>query len=173
MAQVFVPTEGEGSGSTSSNSTTNQLNFKLGPSSNYDALSSIETGTLYFAENDSNNETYLYLNGKNIVPKEKNHASTTTTYGKGTSSNYGHVKLSDSYTDSTATASGGIAATPKAVYDVYNFANDALDTAQDAWNYAEVLDETIEEVRDIANSKLFGSYGTLEPGRAVSNPSDG
>ncbi len=71
MAQVFVPTEGEGSGSISSDSVTNQLNFKLGTSSNYDALSSIETGTLYFAESDTNdNDTYLYLNGRNIVPRK-------------------------------------------------------------------------------------------------------
>lgn len=52
-----------------------------------------------------------------------NHASTETTYGKGTSSNYGHVKLSDSTTATTAAASGGTAATPKAV-------KDALDAAK-------------------------------------------
>lgn len=43
------------------------------------------------------------------------HASSATTYGKGTSSAYGHVKLSDSTTATTAAASGGTAATPKAV----------------------------------------------------------
>ena len=43
------------------------------------------------------------------------HASSGTTYGKGTSSAYGHVKLSDSTTATTAAASGGTAATPKAV----------------------------------------------------------
>lgn len=45
----------------------------------------------------------------------KSHASSATTYGKGTSSAYGHVKLSDSTTATTAAASGGTAATPKAV----------------------------------------------------------
>lgn len=42
------------------------------------------------------------------------HASTATTYGIGTGSSYGHVKLSDA-TDSASAASSGVAATPKAV----------------------------------------------------------
>lgn len=49
------------------------------------------------------------------------HASTATTYGIGTSSNYGHVKLSDS-TSSTSAASAGIAASPKAVKAAYDLA---------------------------------------------------
>ena len=52
------------------------------------------------------------------------HASTGTTYGIGTSSNYGHVKLSDS-TSSSSNASAGVAASPKAVND----ARAALQTA--------------------------------------------
>lgn len=52
-----------------------------------------------------------------------NHASTATTYGIGTGSNYGHVKLSDSVT-STSAASAGIAASPKAVKTV----NDKIPT---------------------------------------------
>lgn len=50
------------------------------------------------------------------------HASTATTYGVGDSSNYGHVKLSDS-TSSTSSTSGGIAATPAAVKAAYDLAN--------------------------------------------------
>ena len=42
------------------------------------------------------------------------HASSATTYGTGTSANYGHVKLSDS-TSSTSSTNGGVAATPAAV----------------------------------------------------------
>lgn len=44
----------------------------------------------------------------------KSHAASGTTYGAGSGSNYGHVKLSDS-TSSTSGTSGGIAATPAAV----------------------------------------------------------
>lgn len=43
------------------------------------------------------------------------HASTVPTYGLGTGANFGHVKLSDTPTDSSASA--GIAATPKAIQD--------------------------------------------------------
>lgn len=51
-----------------------------------------------------------------------NHASSNTTYGTGTSSNYGHLKLSDS-TSSTSGVSGGVAATPSAVKEAYDLAN--------------------------------------------------
>lgn len=59
------------------------------------------------------------------------HASSATTYGKGTSSNYGHVKLSDATNGTSAAASGGTAATPKAVADALTAAKayaDGLDT---------------------------------------------
>lgn len=46
-----------------------------------------------------------------------NHASTETTYGVGSSTNYGHVKLSDA-TDGTEGESDGVAATPAAVATV-------------------------------------------------------
>lgn len=60
---------------------------------------------------------YNALNS-NIFPK--NHASTATTYGLGTTSNYGHVKLSDSYTSSGGAASNGVAASSKALVDCRN-----------------------------------------------------
>lgn len=56
-----------------------------------------------------------------------NHASTATTYGKGTLTNYGHVKLSDSIL-STADTDGGTAATPGAVKKAYDLANRAETT---------------------------------------------
>lgn len=62
------------------------------------------------------------------------HASSGTTYGVGTSSNYGHLKLSDSVSTTSGT-SGGIAATPTAVktaYDKATSAYDLADTKQDA-----------------------------------------
>lgn len=55
----------------------------------------------------------------------KSHANSATTYGIGTSSNYGHVKLSDS-TSSTSAASAGIAASPKAVKAAYDLASKAF-----------------------------------------------
>ena len=56
----------------------------------------------------------------------KSHASTATTYGAGTASNYGHVKLSDSYTTSAGAASASVAASSKAVYDCYTALNSNL-----------------------------------------------
>ena len=55
------------------------------------------------------------------------HSSTATTYGTGTSTKYGHVKLSDA-TNGTEGESGGVAATPAAVATV-QAAVDALDIA--------------------------------------------
>lgn len=63
----------------------------------------------------------------NITPSSigaapTSHASTATTYGIGTSANYGHVKLSNSVSSSSSTSSG-IAATPAAVKTAYDLAN--------------------------------------------------
>ena len=52
----------------------------------------------------------------------KNHAVSATTFGAGTSANYGHVRLSDA-TGSTSAASGGTAATPAAVKAAYDLAD--------------------------------------------------
>lgn len=52
-----------------------------------------------------------------------NHASSSNTYGVGDSSNYGHLKLSDS-TSSTSGTSGGVAATPSSVKSAYDLANE-------------------------------------------------
>lgn len=60
----------------------------------------------------------LALNGK----APKSHATSATTYGAGTSSNYGHVKLSDE-TGSTSGVNDGVAATPAAVKAAYDLAN--------------------------------------------------
>ena len=60
------------------------------------------------------------------------HASTSTTYGVGSNTNYGHVKLS-SATNGTQSTSSGIAATPSAVKAV----NDALTTEKNRAETAE------------------------------------
>lgn len=72
------------------------------------------------------------------------HASTDTTYGIGTSSNYGHVKLSTS-TSSTSGASSGIAATPSAVKVAYDLANSAL-----KFGYTRITLAEVDEYYDIS-----------------------
>lgn len=47
------------------------------------------------------------------------HASSAVTYGKSTSANYGHTKLSDTYTSAVGTADSGIAPSQTALYNVY------------------------------------------------------
>lgn len=61
----------------------------------------------------------------------KSHAATTTTYGGGNSSNYGHVKLTDTYSVTTPNASTngantGIAASAYALQQAYNTLNSNL-----------------------------------------------
>lgn len=56
------------------------------------------------------------------------HASSSTTYGAGTDSNYGHVKLSDATDGTSAAASGGTAASPKAVSDALAAAKSYADS---------------------------------------------
>lgn len=47
------------------------------------------------------------------------HASSAAIYGKSTSANYGHTKLSDTYTSAVGTADSGIAPSQTALYNVY------------------------------------------------------
>lgn len=64
----------------------------------------------------------VITNQKNTAPK--NHASTANTYGLGSASSYGHVKLSDSYTASGGAAANGVCASSKAVNEVYKKFNE-------------------------------------------------
>ena len=90
---------------------------------------------------DNTGLAYLWQKVKTLLNAKAptSHASTATSYGMGTASNYGHVKLSDS-TSSTSAASAGIAASPKAVktaYDLANAANTAAAESQTAASTAQ------------------------------------
>lgn len=65
-----------------------------------------------------------------------NHASTATTYGLGNASNYGHVKVSDTYSSevSGGNAAGGISASQNALYNVYSGITDGTIIANKAAN---------------------------------------
>lgn len=75
------------------------------------------------------------------------HASTGTGYGLGTASYYGHVKLSDTYT-SGLTASNGVAASTKALYDVYSLVSGLQTTVN-------TLNSNMDELSVIKNSGWF------------------
>ena len=86
---------------------------------------------------DSNN--YKSIIGSTYSPTS--HASTATTYGIGTSSNYGHVMLSDSISSTSSTGSG-VAATPAAVKKAYDKA---------------LIKKTGEELDGIVGSLIVGN----------------
>ena len=71
------------------------------------------------------------------------HASTATTYGAATASNYGHVKLSDNYTSSAGAAASGIGASSAAVYNAYNTLNSNLPVWQCWHNNNDALTASI------------------------------
>lgn len=77
--------------------------------SNANAISSLNTRVGTAEGNITNLQTNV--NGK----APTNHASSGTNYGVGSATSYGHVRLSD--TPSSSSASAGIAATPKMVQD--------------------------------------------------------
>lgn len=107
-----------------------------------------------------NDNTWQLVTPANIGAAPTGHASTGTGYGIGTGSNYGHVKLSDS-TSSTSAASAGIAASPKAVkaaYDLANTANSAAATAQTAANNAATAASNAQTTAD-SKAPAY-SYGT-------------
>ena len=70
---------------------------------------------------------------KNQTPT--NHASSTSQYGVGSATKYGHVKLSDT-ADSSLGSSSGTAATPAMVYAVKTAADAAASTANQALTLA-------------------------------------
>lgn len=101
-----------------------------------------------------------------------NHASSATTYGTGTSGDYGHVKLSDS-TASTLSTSGGTAATPKAVKDALDAAKsyaDEITIPADNVSYTPIAGGSIAESGLITNNDVKDALNALD--ELVSNLDD-
>lgn len=80
----------------------------------------ISSGTITVNDN-SHNHTWSNITNIPGSFTPISHAVSDTTYGAGSSSNYGHVKLSDS-TNSTSSTGSGTAATPSAVKSAYDLA---------------------------------------------------
>lgn len=97
------------------------------------------------------------------------HADSSDTYGKGTSGNYGHVLLSDATDGTSAAASGGTAATPKAVADALSAAKSYADSAagaanQDAFSYVKVGNTTVSADSETDTLEFeAGSNVTITP----------
>lgn len=78
-----------------------------------DGTAAVGTSTKYARED------HVHPTDTSRAPKS--HASTATTYGLGDASNYGHVKLSDTYSSkvSNGDAAHGLAASQNALYNAY------------------------------------------------------
>lgn len=96
----------------------------------------------------------------NLGVPPTSHTSTTTTYGVGNATQYGHLKLSDA-TDSASGATGGTAATPAAV----KAAKDAADAAQSSANNAQSsADAAMTKASTLATSSVAG---IVKPGTGM------
>ena len=102
-------------------------------------------GDITEAQNDING-LQTAVNGKAPI----NHASTANTYGQGSSTNFGHLKVAD---DGAAAASTGTAASPKMVTDQIN----ALKTAIAPTALAAAKDVAYGD--GISGSGMFSIYG--------------
>ena len=96
-------------------------------SGQFDTLAQNITGAINELDSDIGQEINDRTSADNILQNNIDgkapisHASTTTNYGVGNSTDYGHVKLSDSYTETTpGTAAEGMAASQKALQDGLN-----------------------------------------------------
>lgn len=87
---------------------------QLGALTSADIVDNLEsTSTILPLSSNQGNKIKTSLDSKAPI----SHASSGTTYGKGTDSVYGHLKLSDSIV-SISDATGGYASTPKAIHRV-------------------------------------------------------
>ncbi len=102
-----------------------------------------------------------------------NHASSATTYGKGTLTNYGHVKLSDSIL-STSSTDGGTAATPYAVKLAYDLANRAVSTLLGSKKIICGWDDVGYKSTGQTNTRIsFGTTFTAKPVVLIGQPFNG
>lgn len=101
-------------------------------------------GNITEAQNDIDG-LQTAVNGKAPI----NHASTANTYGQGSSTNFGHLKVAD---DGAAAASTGTAASPKMVTDQINALKSALAPT------ALIAAKTVNYSGGISGSGTFSVY---------------
>ena len=102
---------------------------------------------------DALNQLNTDLSGK----APTNHAANTDTYGKGTDTNYGHVKLTDSLADTTTAATGGLALSAKAGSDLKDAINDEI-----LYFTGQTVSATTGDILTISNAKITADYVLLE-----------
>lgn len=95
-----------------------------------------------------------------------NHASTANTYGQGSATNFGHLKVVDS---GTAAASTGTAASPKMVNDAVNVAptvlakeNVNIDGVNEAFEVVIILNEIANMIVVSLGEKVITTTGAID-----------
>lgn len=83
------------------------------------------------------------------------HASSTTEYGGGTASLFGHVKLSDAYLASDGTAAQSVGASSKAVADAYGDMKDYMDGILSGAYEFEVVDGDLYVTYNVTGGAEF------------------
>lgn len=132
--------------------------YGAGTSSNYGHVKLSDT---YDSTNGSGADSSVAASQKavtdaysalNTAKADKSHASADTTYGAGSDTNYGHVKVSDTYTSQVGAAADGLTASQKALYDAYTSLSTADSTHADTKATASTF----------AHVKLTDEYSVAE-----------
>ena len=134
---------------------------------NFGVIIEVDESSVFFdyLTRVDNEKTYVLSEDNEKVPFEPykvpiDHADASPTYGAGNASKYGHVKLSDA-TNSTSGASGGTAATPKAVKAAYDLANGKSNSLAVTSNKTSSLDVYPESVTSWSISVTKAGYTPL------------
>lgn len=136
-----------------------------------DEIDTTARDALAAAQDAQSNASSALTEAQSKAPK--NHASTQATYGKGTSTNYGHVKLSDSIL-STSSTDGGTAATPYAVKLAYDLANRAVSTLLGSKKIICGWDDVGYKSTGQTNTTIsFGTTFTAKPVVLIGQPFNG
>lgn len=134
---------------------------------------SIFSGECFFG---AKAENVIFKNGVSLEEKfgsesgyaPTKHASEGETYGRGTQTLYGHVKLSDT-ASSQDTSASGIAATPKAVQDARDASAPKSHTSADGSTYGKATTGLYGHVILSNNYKEDDSEETAATSKALSD----
>lgn len=99
---------------------------------------------------------------------DKTHTSTTTDYGIGSETEYGHVKISDKL-DNTSNKTNGVAATPFAVKQVYDLATQAMDLASSNKILNDKQESSINNILTTVNSKAPTQHSSSNTTYGIGN----
>lgn len=153
-------------GKAPKNHATSDLTFGGATATNYGHVklsdtysSSVTNGTAANSLGASQYAVYRSYYSLNSAKAPNNHATTSTTYGIGTDTKYGHVKLSDTYASKVndGSATDGLAASQNALYEVYNeLSNSCSDLDSVGMLKAPIYHRSTDTTYGVGNSSYYG-----------------